>query len=261
MHATAVNAASASGLRLALSRLGGKGMTPRSTAQEAANERGSKKLLPRSSSAETPSASASVRSKARSAAISAATGSGTPRRLHSLRHCSTKSFMRPPRLDGSEPASTASRAVRHSDTPRRVRVAPRSRGGSTYAEARRYSRPDRSRPDHRARASQQRIDGALANDRKAAVAQPLGHLVAVRGPLVHHRQQAEVEHTAEQFRLALYAGCHAPQGSIRCLVSQALDANARDLRLAPVDPATSQAHRAEGPSAPRAFRKTPRRSV
>lgn len=70
----------------------GGGMTPRSAAQEAANERGSDAPLPSTSSAEAPSASACFRSAVRSAAISLATESGTRSRFHSRWHRSTKSF-------------------------------------------------------------------------------------------------------------------------------------------------------------------------
>src|SRR5919198_355400 len=85
---TAAIAASLGGLLGSLSLDGAGRITPRSAAQEAANDRGSNALLPSTSSAEAPSASASWRSAARSAAISLATGSGTRSRFHSRRHSS-----------------------------------------------------------------------------------------------------------------------------------------------------------------------------
>src|SRR6266571_910150 len=88
----------------------GGGTTPRSTAQEAANERGSNAPLPSTSSAEAPSASASLRSAARSAAISLAIRSGTRSRFHSRRHSSTKSLTAAPplrQLSGQHPRHRA----------------------------------------------------------------------------------------------------------------------------------------------------------
>ena len=72
--------------------------------------------------------------------------------------------------------------------------------------------------------AEQRVDRALADGREAAGAQALRHLVAVRGLILDHGQQTEVEHTAEELGAAALGVYHAPQGSRHCLAAQATSA-------------------------------------
>ncbi len=113
----------------------------------------------------------------------------------------------------ASPATRTTRPRAHDD--------PSPRRGSTCAEARRCSRRDTSPPALALQTAEQRVDRALAHDREAAGAEPLRHLVAVRRPLLHHRQQAEVEHSAEELAAAILDSCHAAQGSISVLAPQA----------------------------------------
>src|SRR6266487_38443 len=129
----------------------GGGTTPRSAAQEAANERGSNAPLPSTSSAEAPSASASLRSAARSAAISLAIRSGTRSRFHSRRHSSTNSLTPPPPLP-RDPARHRPHRARPAIQTRRPRVHVVLDGtcGSTFAAVLHHSRRDVSPQDRRA---------------------------------------------------------------------------------------------------------------
>ena len=63
-------------------------------------------------------------------------------------------------------------------------------------------------------AGKQGIDRALADHREAATLQPLRHLVAVRRPLLHDGEEAEIEHTAEELAAAMSASYHASQASV-----------------------------------------------
>src|SRR6266540_4212771 len=80
------------------------------------------------------------------------------------------------------------------------------------------------RPPLALQAAEQRVDRTLANNRETAGAEPLRHLVAISGPLLHHRQKAEVEHPAKQLATAALTYCHAPHGSmlLPCTASQRL---------------------------------------
>ena len=62
-------------------------------------------------------------------------------------------------------------------------------------------------------AAEQWIDGALADNGQAARAEPLRHLVPVRGLLGDDRKQAEVEHSPEQLAATALGCCHAAQGT------------------------------------------------
>ena len=121
---------------------------------------------------------------------------------------------------GPSTASSASRAARHSATPA---ASARRPSGKAVVLAR---RPAVARgaigldEPLTLEAAEQRVDRALADGREAAGAQPLRHLVAVRRPLLHHREQTEVERPAQELRAASLANCHASQGSSICLALQ-----------------------------------------